>query len=242
MNGLITAFRTLTILPVPGRDSDEMASSLPFFPLVGALIGLMVAGLAWLVAGKYGWPAGAGVLCVVLSSFVTRGIHLDGLADAFDSLGGWTIQRRLEIMKDSRVGSFGVIALVLVLAAKIVSIARLAGSGNYLVLIVPFIISRIMQVQLIVALPYARAEGGIGRKFVEGATIYHLIVAYIVGFLLCFAAGNIKAILIAVGASLFCLFLAAWMRRTFGGVTGDLIGMGSELLEAGTLVVLGFMV
>ena len=241
MRGLITAIRTLTLIRVPGRDAEKMSDSLLFFPLVGGLIGLLVAGTAWLVVGKYAWPAGAGVFCVALSSFVTRGIHLDGLADVFDAMGGQTIQRRLEIMKDPRVGAFGVTALLLVLVIKIATIERLAGGGNFWLLMVPFVISRIMQVHLIVTLPYARAEGGIGQKFVEGATMYHFVGAYAAGLMLCFAVGGLVAVIIAVGACLFCSLLASWMRRTFGGVTGDLIGMGSEVLETAVLVTLSFV-
>ncbi|MDD4869764.1 MAG: adenosylcobinamide-GDP ribazoletransferase [Kiritimatiellae bacterium] len=242
MRGLITAIRTLTLFPVPGRDAEEMSDSLPFFPLVGALIGLLVTGIAWIAGGRCGWPIGAAVLCVGVVSFLTGGLHLDGLADTFDSLGGQTIQRRLEIMKDSRIGSYGVIVLILVLSAKIAAIARLAGVGNYWQLIVPFVVSRVMQVHLIVTLPYARAEGGMGQKFVKGATMYHFVVAYIVGLMLCFAVGSFFAVIIGIGACLLCSILASWMRRTFGGVTGDLIGMGSELFETGIMVILGFSV
>ncbi len=242
MRGLITAIRTLTLFPFPGRDAEKLSDSLPFFPLVGGFIGLLVAVTAWFIGGRYGWPMGAGVLCVVVSSFVTRGIHLDGLADVFDSFGGQTVSRRLEIMKDPRIGSFGVVALISVIMLKITSIIRLASTGNYAFVVVPFIISRIMQVHLIVTLPYARAEGGTGAKFVDGATMYHFVVAYLVGLMLCYAAGDILAVLIGITACLLCSILASWMRRTFGGVTGDLIGMASELFEAGVFIALCFNV
>ncbi len=242
MRGLITAIRTLTLFPVPGRDAEKMSDSLSFFPVVGGFIGLLVAGTAWLVGGRYGWPIGAGVIGVVVSSLVTRGLHLDGLADAFDSLGGSTVVHRLEIMKDSRIGSFGVIALVSVLALKMAAIARLAGTGSYALIVVPFVISRVMQVHLVVTLPYARAGGGTGAAFVEGAAMYHFVVAYLTGLMLCYAAGGMIPVLFGIAACLCCSILASWMRRVFGGVTGDLIGMGSEMFEAGILVVLGFTV
>jgi adenosylcobinamide-GDP ribazoletransferase len=242
MRGLITAIRTLTLLPVPGKDSEKMSDSLPFFPLVGALIGLLPVGISFVVGIKYGWPIGAGLLCVGAVTLLTGGLHLDGLADAFDALGGRTIQRRLEIMKDSRIGSFGVIALVLIVIAKIISISRLTEAGRYWQLIIPFIVSRTLQVHLIVALPYARAEGGMGQKFVEGATMYHFVVAYIVGLMLCFAFGNVMAVITGIVACLFCSILTSWIRRMFGGITGDLIGMGSELFETGIMVIFGLIV
>ena len=71
--------------------------------------------------------------------------------------------------------------------------------------------------------------------------MYHFVGAYAAGLMLCFAVGGLVAVIIAVGACLFCSLLASWMRRTFGGVTGDLIGMGSEVLETAVLVTLSFV-
>jgi len=219
-----------------------MSDSLPYFPLVGAVIGLLVTAIAWIVGGKFGWPLGAGILCVASTSFITRGLHLDGLADVFDSLGAGTIIRRLEIMKDPRIGSFGVVALTIVLVMKFVAIARLAGAGQYLLLAVPFVLSRAMQVHLIVTLPYARAEGGIGWSFVEGSTMYHFIISYVVALMLCFVFGNVIGVVVAVATCLCTSLLAQWMRSMFGGVTGDLVGMGSELVESIVLVTLSFVI
>lgn len=242
MRGLITALRTLTILPVPGKDAERMESSLVFFPFVGWFIGVLVSATAWLICGKYGWPSGAGIICVALVALLTGGLHLDGLADVFDSLGGRTTKRRLEIMKDSRIGSFGVIALVVVMGLQIASIARLSSAGNYWFMIVPFVVSRVVQVQLIVSLPYARAEGGMGKRFVEGGGMSNLVMAWVAGLLLCYAAAGFKGVLVVAIACSICPLLALWMRRMFGGVTGDLIGMGSELYETGILAAACFVI
>ncbi|MEI8191050.1 MAG: adenosylcobinamide-GDP ribazoletransferase [candidate division NC10 bacterium] len=110
MKGFITAFRTLTIIPLPGKDVEKFSSALFFFPVVGGLVGLLTAFAGWGVGHWLRWPFGAGVAAVALSTVVTGGLHLDGLADGFDSLGGRTRERKLEIMKDPRVGSFGVMA------------------------------------------------------------------------------------------------------------------------------------
>jgi len=240
MRGLITAIRTLTIFKVPGEHTAGMANSLPYFPLIGGVLGIMTVGVAMLLGRMTAWHTGIGIVCVGFSALVTGGMHLDGLADVFDSLGGRTVERRLEIMKDSSIGSFGAAALLLVLVAKVAAIAQIAGQGRLIWLIVPFVVSRLVQVQLIVSLPYARAEGGLGKGFVEGAKVYHFVLAFIIAFLLCLTWGGLGGMVLVCGVFLLCHALAFWMRRMFGGVTGDLIGMGSELAETGVLMFMAF--
>ena len=116
-NGLTTAVRTLSILPLPGRDAASFAASLGWFPLVGSLIALPLCAMA-IYLGEH-WSAGAAMLMVASSVVLTRGLHLDGLADCVDGFGGGAKRERvLEIMKDPCVGAFGAMSLILVLAAK----------------------------------------------------------------------------------------------------------------------------
>jgi len=234
---LITAFRTLTILPLPGKDAERFSSALFFFPVVGGLVGLLTALTGWGVGHWLGWPLGAGVAAVALSTVVTGGLHLDGLADGFDSLGGRTRERKLEIMKDPRVGSFGVMALVIVLLAKFVSFYRLSEAGHYAFMVLPFIASRTLQVAPVVWLPYARAEGGTGKPFAEGAGPLHFLVALALAAGLCFWAGGAVGLLALAVACVPAALVMAWMKWTFGGMTGDLLGLTSEIVE--TCVVVG---
>ncbi|MCG6982088.1 MAG: adenosylcobinamide-GDP ribazoletransferase, partial [Deltaproteobacteria bacterium] len=104
LRGLVTAIRTLTIFPVPGREASDYSSALPFFPVVGFALGALL----WLVSlidrfiGDSGWPMGIAILMLVANIISTRALHLDGLADFADALGGgWDKRKRLEIMKDS---------------------------------------------------------------------------------------------------------------------------------------------
>jgi len=241
MKGLVTAIRTLTIIRVPGKDVEKAAASLPFFPLVGGLVGCLVAGTAWLAGATLGWQGGIGIICVIIGSLVTVGLHLDGLADTFDSLGGRTVQRRLEIMKDSHIGSFGVVALILVVVSKIECISVLAMLNKWNWLVVPFIVSRAMQATLIVALPYARPEGGTAQRFVQDAKPVHAVIACLIGFGLAAAAGGKTGAMIMLCSLLVLPLMTLWMRRMFGGVTGDLVGMASEVFETGILGVMAFV-
>lgn len=232
--GLTTAFRTLTILPVPGRDASEPAASLPFFPVVGGVLGLVL----WVISlsnGLFpdsGWPGGVAALMLITGSLLTRGLHLDGLADLTDALGGgWDRERRLEIMKDAQLGVFGAVALVLVLLTKWIALTRLASSGTSIWVILVLAVSRTMQVDLAVRLPYARAEGGTAHAYVAGAARWHRIVATAIALGIAIGGyGPLGLGVIAVGIGITRMF-GAWCRSRLGGITGDLLGAGNELVE-----------
>ena len=233
IRGFITAMRTLTILPMPGKDAKRVADALYYFPLVGALIGGLVTLATWLLGGVLAWPMGAGAASVLMSSWVTRGLHLDGLSDAVDGYyGAATRERRLEIMKDHHVGAFGVVAIVLVWLMKAAALAQLAIGGHWVWIPVPFILARLTQVMLAVTLPYARNEGGTAEAFVKQAGAPHFIVAVTCALILCGLLVQLGALALLVVTLLIGHLLARWMKRVFGGVTGDLLGFSSELVES----------
>ena len=239
MSGLITALRLLSIFPVPGRDAEEMSSALPWFPLTGAILGGVLYGLALLADGWSGggWPNGVAAAVLLGGVVITGALHLDGLADWADSFGGKNKQAALAIMKDSRTGAFGVIALVLVLLVKWVSLVRLIESDAFVWIVVAYIVSRTMQVELAVSLPYARAEGGTGASIVQGARRSHRIWALISALIMLVVLGG-QAGVLALGAGwAVCRGFGWWCRRRLGGMTGDLLGAGSEIVETLILVI-----
>src|SRR5262245_55001375 len=128
MRPLVAAFAFLTRLPVwagPLRDAD-LGRSVSFFPLVGLVLGLVLTGLGSLMSGALSPPLAATLLVALLAG-MTGGLHLDGVADVFDALGGGRGDRKrmLDIMRDSRIGAHGAAALVLLLLAKIFAVAQL---------------------------------------------------------------------------------------------------------------------
>ena len=234
-----TAVRTLTLLRVSGNEVENQADSLVFFPVVGALIGGLVTLALWLVGGLLGWQLGAGVAGVIVLTWVTGGLHLDGFGDAMDGLyGGRTRERMLEIMKDTQLGAFGVIAVCLALLVKTISLSQLALVSQWRWVAVPFICSRMTHVLLAVILPYARNEGGTAQVIVQKAKVWHLIAALVLAGLGCMALTGWAGLLILMFSFLISFCLARWMNRIFGGVTGDLLGMSSELIECSLLFVL----
>jgi adenosylcobinamide-GDP ribazoletransferase len=239
--GLITAFRTLTILPVPGREASEPAASLPFFPLVGGVLGLILWGIS-LSNGLFpggGWPAGVAAFMLVTGSLITRGLHLDGFADCIDAVGGARDrERRLAIMKDTRLGAFGAIGLILLLVAKWVALTRLVSSGTAVWVILVLAVSRTMQVDLAVRLPYARREGGTGHPYVTGAAPWHLVVAATAAVGIALGGyGPLGLGVLGAGVGINRLF-GLWCRSRLGGITGDLLGAGNEVVEVCLLFLL----
>ena len=244
MRGLVTAIRTLTIVPVPGREAGRACSALPWFPLVGALLGGLLWSLPALWAALFrvvAWPGGMAVGLLVLWTVLTGGLHLDGLADWADGFfGSRDREKTLAIMKDSRVGAFGVIALVLVLLAKWEALGRLVSGGPESMLAQWFVAvlasSRAVQVDLAASLPYARPEGGTAGRFTEGAGLGHRLAAMAAALVLSVAACGPLGAAAPVAAWVLGRAFAWYCRRRVGGITGDLLGAATEIVEVVLLV------
>ncbi len=241
LGGLIAAVRTLSVLPLPGRAAEPMSAALPWFAVVGAALGAVLYGIsalaAWPTIG--GWPEVAALAVVIGGAVLTGALHLDGLADWADTLGGASAERRLEIMKDPRVGAFGVIAVVAIVLCKWVALTRLGPSGA-LWLVSAYAVSRTAMVDLAVRLPYARAEGGTAAIVVEHARPWHLVVCGLSALAVVIAvSGPAGVVALAFGWLIAALF-GRWCRRRIGGVTGDLLGAASEIVETSILLLAAF--
>ncbi len=239
MRGFVTAIRTLTVFPIPGRDSESFASPLPWFPVVGLIIGgiLYFLGKIWLAIFGAGWHGGGALFLLLASVLSTRGLHLDGLADWADSLGGNRERgTKLAIMKDVRLGAFGVLALILVLMTKWIAFERILSSGSIPWLLLIHILSRGMMVEPIATLPYARSEDGMARPFVGDARGRHRLGALTVAFLLSVIFGPLGMVAFGLAWTLTKI-LAVYYNRSFGGVTGDLLGTANEVIEVVLLII-----
>lgn len=234
LGGLVTAFRTLTILPVPGKDANRMASSLPWFPVVGLALGLIVycsaSAVNYATSGK--WPEMSAFTALVAGTLLTRGFHLDGLSDWADSFGSIADRKRmLEIMKDSRVGVFGVLALVCVMLGKWIALVRLWQLHAGYWIVAAYVISRTMQVELATSLPYARLEGGTGQDFIKGSRLHHRILALALAVMIVCAIFNANGVIAVAIGLLVCRLFGLSCRKRLGGITGDTLGASSEIVE-----------
>lgn len=190
MKSILFAISFLTILPCdPGKVSEEdINRSSVFFPLAGWIVGLMLAAVSWLLVSA-GMSSLLAAICIVAcEAWITRGLHLDGVADVLDGFGGgYNSERRLAIMKDSATGAFGVTGLVLTLLVKVAGIAgilELVSKGDsetisLLVLAIAFVpaVSRWAMTFLAWRSSYPR-ESGTGHPFVGKITVWRLAAGF----------------------------------------------------------------
>ncbi|HEY3311137.1 MAG TPA: adenosylcobinamide-GDP ribazoletransferase [Anaerolineales bacterium] len=236
MVSLLAAFQFLTIFPTVIRrvfSADEMGRSVGFFPLVGLALGGILLGLDGGL--RLFLPAHlAAVLVVAAWLLLTRALHFDGFLDIFDGLfGGFTPERRLEIMKDSRVGAFGVAAGSLLLFAKIFSIAELANRPAAF-LLAPVLARWAMGVAIF-TFPYAR-EKGLGRDMKDKVGWPQMILATLLVLAVAWFAAGWMGLLAFCLAGVLLFLSARYMLRLLPGLTGDSYGMLCELIELAVLV------
>ncbi|NLB55962.1 MAG: adenosylcobinamide-GDP ribazoletransferase [Lentisphaerae bacterium] len=226
------AVRTLTIIPTPYSDTIKPSDSLPYFPIPGLILGALTALTVQVVFYFFYWSFGAALAGVLISVVLTRGLHIDGIADTADGFFGSTKrENRLAIMKDSRVGVFGVIAIVFTVFSKVLAIEHLVQNDSVFVLIPVFVIARCVMSCLAVSLPYARAEGGTGKPYVEGAKKEHAGLSVLLTVLIMlFFTSHLLLPFVVIGGLLF-VTLHFWFMRYFGGITGDLLGTANEVVE-----------
>lgn len=245
----LTAVMFYTRIPCPrwvGYSDEHLNQSTRYFPAMGWIVGCVVAGVIWLV--QLGLPVpvavvlglGAGVL-------LTGGFHEDGFADVCDGFGGGTSrQRTLDIMKDSRVGAFAVIGLVLLFACKITALTSLISDGLWAGLaglVYAHVLSRVCVVTIIFTGTYARDDltskvKPIGRQISWSGMIVAALWLLPFAGLAWWHPWWLIAIPVAV---LLRIVLARWFTKRLGGYTGDCLGAAQQIMEvAAILVCLGF--
>ena len=243
MNGLITALRTLSILPIPGKDAKDVSTSLSWFPIVGLLLGGLLFALAMLpeliAPSREVWIEGMAVIILIASVILTRALHLDGLADWADAVwGARTKEATLRIMKDSSIGTFGSSALICILLAKYAALVALLDTGCQHWIIIAYVVSRSAQVWLAASNDYARKDGT-GSAFITGASPSHRVGTAILCAIIILAVSRsflLSAIALAA-AALFVSLFGMHCRRRVDGVTGDMLGTCSELTEVMVLFI-----
>ena len=233
---LRTATAFLTRLPVPACHGHDLARATNAFPLVGAMVGL-IAGLAYLLAWWLSLGPWLAAIAAVLAAIVVTGaLHEDGLADVADGLGArGQREGRLAAMRDSRIGAFGVIALVLALGARIGGLAELHNPATViLTLVAAGAVSRAAVVVAMRYMPAARSDGlgaGAGRPDLEEMLVA-LAVAAVLAVAMLLPWGWLPALLFGGGFA----WVIAWRARVaFGGQTGDVLGAIQQAAEIGVI-------
>ena len=233
------AVQFLTRLPVPParvHDPAWLVRSAKYFPLVGLLVGAVGAGVL-LLAGQIWSGALPALLATAATLLLTGALHEDGLADTADSLGGSTREKRLAIMKDSRLGTFGAAALGLTLAAKVTALAALPPAVAAAALLAMHAGGRLAAILVMAALPHATGLGDSRSshspdRMSGGEVAAAMLLACPAFWLL----GPGLAAAGLAGGGVCALGLAIAARRLFGGYTGDVLGAAEQVFEIGLVL------
>ena len=241
MRPFLIALQFLTRIPVPHRFIEagcarDTGNALYYYPLVGAVIGLLLLVTSYLLHEVHIALQALAVLLVWVC--VTGGLHLDGLADSADAWAGSfnDAQRALDIMKDPACGPVGVIALVFVILIKFVCIELLIESSQFIALLLIPVIARCVPIVLFATTPYVRRNGlGAELSVHKGQFKPWVSVIITAVVLLCLTPKLGMLLIITMVITIF--FLRALMIKRISGMTGDTVGGAIELNEVSALLV-----
>jgi len=231
----------LTRIPVPHPDGPAppyLARAHRVFPVVGAAIGAIV-GVVYMALLLIGAPAlAAAALALGAGMLVTGAFHEDGIADVTDGFGGGRDKAaKLEILRDSRIGTYGTLGLLVSFTVKLASLTTLSKWPALAALIVAHALSRALLPAVTRALPYARADGlGASAGKCDGPTV---AIAAVIGLIIAlFCLPIVNVLLSAVVAVVAVVAIAVLARRQIGGYTGDVLGAAQQCAETAILLLL----
>ena len=244
MNRFLAALQFLTTIRVPWRretSPEELGRSTGYFPVVGLIIGLILAGLNWLFSLILP-SAIVNALLIVSLVILSGALHLDGFVDTCDGIAGHKpVEERWRVMHDSRAGGFGIVGAVLLLMVKYVSLSSIPESLLTMVLILMPVLGRWAMAYAIFAYRYAR-PAGLGKVFKQGASWPRFTMATVIAV----AVTAVLAQLIGLAVMFFIwvvtVVLAAYFKSKFSGLTGDNYGAINEMAEVSVLIFISLLV
>ena len=243
MRALGEALRFLSIIPVPGKPPVSPTRVLAVYPWAGLVLGAVAAAAAW-AAGWIFSAAGTAVLVVSVRIAITGGLHMDGLADLADGFGGGRDrEKRLAIMADSRLGSFGALALLIVFALQITVVAELLPRGPFtgsfpLKFLYPLLLAPALSrgiIPMMMRFFPSASPGGMGDRNRTSASTAVVITAFISTLFIAAFFYGITGLILAAALSVCILAIAVLISKRLGGLTGDAYG---ALIETGDLLAL----
>ena len=239
MNSFLVGLQFLTRIRIVRQTvwtAEDFGRSTRFFPLVGLVLGICYALAAWILVSVLGMRVLTAALLLILPLLLTGGLHADGFMDTADGVfSGRERERKLEIMKDSRVGSFGVVAFVLLMFLQFALLLDMSPPLLVSVFFVMPIIGRMAMVLAVSCFPYARADG-MGKTFADMADRGTVAIAAVTTSVLVIPIGLLATLALVIGI-VFALLFCRWMTAILGGVTGDVYGAATVLTETIVLAV-----
>ena len=234
----LATLRFLTIIPFPWRrevSPEQLGRSAGYFPVVGIIIGLILAGLNWLLGLFLPSPV-VNVLLIVSLVVISGALHLDGFIDTCDGIAGHkTPKQRWQVMHDSRTGGFGIVGACCLLLVKYISLNSVPETSLMATLVLMPVIGRWAMVYAIFAYPYARPSG-LGTIFKQGASWQRFTMATLIALVVAIFLFQLVGLAIMVGIWVIVIALAAYLKRKFSGLTGDTYGAINEVAEVCVLI------
>lgn len=234
MGGFLGAVQFLTRVPVRLRTEPDLAASVPWFPVVGGLIGVAVGGAA-VGMMELVPPSVAAAVAVLFGVVLTGAFHEDGLADTADALGGWTAEQRREILKESRHGSYGVAALTGSILVRVVCVASLGPAAAFAGLVAAHSLGRGAAVGVMGVATPAPVEG-LGADYTRSVSAGRAAVGVVAALAIAALATGWWVGPLAGAATLGAALAAALAVRVFEGVSGDVLGAVEQIGECLVLV------
>ncbi len=242
----LAALKFLTIIPLPGRreaSPEELGRSIGYFPVIGLIIGLILAGLNWLLSLLLPSAVVNGLL-IVSMVVISGALHLDGFVDTCDGIAGHkTVEDRWRVMHDSRAGAFGIVGVFLLLLVKYVSLNSVPEDLLMVTLVLMPVVSRWAMVYTVFAYPYAR-PAGLGKIFKQGASWQRFTTATVITLAVAIGLARLAnityfylaglAIMLAIWV--IVVVMATYLKRRFAGLTGDTYGAINEVAEVCVLI------
>lgn len=235
---LLAALQFLTRVPIRLRREPSLEKSVAWFPVAGAIIGAAVGGVAaglWFVVPA---PVAAAV-AITFGLLVTGAFHEDGLGDIADAFGGgWTVERRLEILKDSRHGTYGVAAICASIVVRVIALGSLTGPwAMFTAVVAAHTMGRVAAVAMAGTMRLA-THSGLGADYGRGTTPLRAAVGSAAGIAITVAAVGWWALPLVGAAVAAVLGTGLLARRKIGGISGDVLGATEQVAEMLCLVVL----
>ena len=229
-----TALMFLTRLPCPSigeHTPGRLAKSSPYFPLVGLLVG-GIGALVYRVAACAYSTTVAAVAGIAATVIVAGAFHEDAFADVCDGFGGWTPARRLEIMRDSRVGSFGAAGLVLLIGMKVALLSSLPIASAAAAFLTAHTFARWSALLMMARFPAVTDGSSLAKPFASSATWGGFLFASLVTAGVGLLCGPMTTVTLFSAASLFCLWAGRFFGCWLGGLSGDCLGAVTQVVEA----------
>lgn len=234
MKELILTLQFLTRIPIPIEvewTKDRFAKGILYFPIVGLIVGAFNVAVYWALSRFF--PHGVSIVGALLSNvLITGGLHLDGLADTCDGIfSARSRERMLEIMKDSRIGTHGALALFFDLLFRTALLSSFSELQIYAALLLAPVLGRASLGLLIAICKDARDGKGMGSLYMAEASQKRGISCYAIGGLLIASMLQLKGVLIIGCGLIFLLLYRKYMYVKLGGITGDVLGAANECFE-----------